>query len=139
MPIIIFYLTHFRSLGQKSKNNFVRVFLVQMSTRKFAFEIYWPLAGSWMNQTIKKPNLSHFVSNSKQVKKNLNGQITAKKFTHQMEHSDLDMYVTWGQKSNIQTTSCCTLLHLSEVIFTIFFHEKRIPNFEYYWFFCVQD
>ena len=35
-------MTHFRSLGQKSKNNFVR-FLVQMRTRKFAFEIYWPL------------------------------------------------------------------------------------------------
>ena len=51
-----------------------------------------------------------------QAKKNLNGQPTAKKFTHQMETSDLDMYVTWGQKSNIQTTSCCTLLHLSEVI-----------------------
>ena len=37
-----FYLTHFRSLRQKSKNNFVR-FLVQMRTRKFASEIYWPL------------------------------------------------------------------------------------------------
>jgi hypothetical protein len=34
-----FYLTHFRSLGQKSKNNFVQ-FLVQMRTRKFAFETY---------------------------------------------------------------------------------------------------
>ena len=39
---IFFYLTHFRSLGQKSKNNFVR-FLVQMRTRKFASEIYSPL------------------------------------------------------------------------------------------------
>ena len=36
------YLTHFRASGQKSKNDFVR-FLVQMRTRKFAFEIYWPL------------------------------------------------------------------------------------------------
>ena len=35
-------MTHFRSLGQKSKNNFVR-FLVQMRTRQFAFGIYWPL------------------------------------------------------------------------------------------------
>ena len=35
-------MCHFRSLGQKSKNNFVR-FLVQMRTRKFAFDIYWPL------------------------------------------------------------------------------------------------
>ena len=41
MPFF-FDLTHFRSLGQKSKNNFVW-FLVQMRTRKFAFEIYWPL------------------------------------------------------------------------------------------------
>ena len=32
-----FHLTNFRFLGQKSKNNFV---LVQMRTRKFAFEIY---------------------------------------------------------------------------------------------------
>ena len=39
---ISFYLTHFRSLGQKSKNNFVR-FWVQMRTRKIAFEIFWPL------------------------------------------------------------------------------------------------
>ena len=39
----MFYLAHFRSLGQKSKNNFVG-FLVQMRTRNFAFEIYWPLA-----------------------------------------------------------------------------------------------
>ena len=37
-----FDLTHFRSLGQKSKNNFFQ-FLVQMRTRHFAFEIYWPL------------------------------------------------------------------------------------------------
>ena len=37
-----FDLIHFKRLGQKSKNNFVR-FLVQMRTRKFAFEIYWPL------------------------------------------------------------------------------------------------
>ena len=29
-------------LGQNSKNNFIS-FLVQMRTRKFAFEIYWPL------------------------------------------------------------------------------------------------
>ena len=36
---LIFYLTHFRSLGQKSKNNFVR-FFVQMRTRKFALETY---------------------------------------------------------------------------------------------------
>ena len=36
------WLSYFRSLWQKSKNNFVR-FLVQMRTRKFAFEIYWPL------------------------------------------------------------------------------------------------
>ena len=36
------FLTHFRSLGQKSKNNFVQ-FLVQMRTREFAIEINWPL------------------------------------------------------------------------------------------------
>ena len=35
-------MTHFRSLDQKSKNNFVS-FLVQMRTRKFDFEINWPL------------------------------------------------------------------------------------------------
>ena len=38
LEALLFYLTHFRSLGQKSKNNFVR-FLVQIRTRKFAFEI----------------------------------------------------------------------------------------------------
>ena len=37
-----FWLTYFRSLRQKSKNNFV-LFLSQMRTRKFAFEIYRPL------------------------------------------------------------------------------------------------
>ena len=37
-----FDLTHFRELGQKYKNIFVR-FLVQMKTSKFAFEINCPL------------------------------------------------------------------------------------------------
>ena len=48
-----FYLTHFKTLGQKSKNNFV-LFLVQMRTRKFAFEINWPLAGptKWSFQPV---------------------------------------------------------------------------------------
>ena len=32
----------FRSLGQKSKNNFIR-FLVQMRTTKSSSEIYWPV------------------------------------------------------------------------------------------------
>ena len=35
-------MTYFRSLEQKSKNNFVGS-LVQMKPRKFAFEINWPL------------------------------------------------------------------------------------------------
>ena len=35
-------LTHFRELGQKDKNIFVR-FLVQMKTLNFAFEIKLPL------------------------------------------------------------------------------------------------
>ena len=39
---ILFYLTHFRELGQIYKNIFVR-FLVQMKTSKFTFEIIWPL------------------------------------------------------------------------------------------------
>ena len=38
-----FDLTHFRELGQKYKNIFVR-FLVQMKTLNFAFEIIGPLA-----------------------------------------------------------------------------------------------
>ena len=36
---LFFYLNHFGSLGQEPKNNFVP-FVVQMRTRKFAFEIY---------------------------------------------------------------------------------------------------
>ena len=36
---LIFVFDPFRSLEQKSKNNFIR-FSVQMRTRKFAFEIY---------------------------------------------------------------------------------------------------
>ena len=39
---LLVYLIHCKSLGQTSKNNFVR-FLVQTRTRKFASEIYWPL------------------------------------------------------------------------------------------------
>ena len=38
----IFYLTYFRPLEQKSKK-FVRFLVQKMRTRKFAFEIYWPL------------------------------------------------------------------------------------------------
>ena len=40
--ICIFYLTHFRELGQKCRNIFIR-FLVQMKALNFAFEIKWPL------------------------------------------------------------------------------------------------
>ena len=39
---LFFHLTHFRELGQKYKNIFIR-FLVQMKTLNFAFEINWPL------------------------------------------------------------------------------------------------
>ena len=42
MKALFLDFTHFLSLGQKSKNNFVS-FLVQMRTRKFASEIYWSL------------------------------------------------------------------------------------------------
>ena len=53
--ICIFYLTHFRELGQKYKNIFVQ-FLVQMKTSKFAFEINWPLpvrsSGLWFEPYI---------------------------------------------------------------------------------------
>ena len=35
---LFFHLTHFRELGQKYRNNFVR-FLVQLKTLNFAFEI----------------------------------------------------------------------------------------------------
>ena len=40
--LCFFHLTHFRELGQKYKNIFVR-FLVQMETLNFALEINWPL------------------------------------------------------------------------------------------------
>ena len=43
------HLTHFRSLGQKSKKKIVR-FLIQMRIRKFAFEIYWPLNKGYVAQ-----------------------------------------------------------------------------------------
>ena len=42
ISILFFYLTHFRELGQKYKDIFVR-FLVQIKTSIFDFEIYWPL------------------------------------------------------------------------------------------------
>ena len=41
--ILFFWFDPFQRLGQKSKNNFVG-FLEEMKTRKFASEIYWPLA-----------------------------------------------------------------------------------------------
>ena len=48
-----------KRLGQKSKNNFIG-FLVQMRTRKFAFEINWPLVNvKWfreMNKLLPKSN-----------------------------------------------------------------------------------
>ena len=43
--VFFFDLIHFKDLGQKSRNIFVR-FLVQMKTSKFAFEIIWPLSRS---------------------------------------------------------------------------------------------
>ena len=43
----LYYINQGVSFGQKSINDFVR-FLVQMRTRKFAFEIYRPLASSIM-------------------------------------------------------------------------------------------
>ena len=39
---LFFHLTHFRELGPKYKNIFVRL-LLQMKTLNFAFEINWPL------------------------------------------------------------------------------------------------
>ena len=48
-----FYLTHFRELGQKYKNIFVR-FLVQMKTSKFAFEINWPLESTQLKDSSKQ-------------------------------------------------------------------------------------
>ena len=41
--ILFFWFDPFQRLGQKSKNNSVG-FLEEMKTRKFASEIYWPLA-----------------------------------------------------------------------------------------------
>ena len=57
---MILYLTHFRSLGQESKNNFI-LFRVQMRTRKFASEIYWLLVLSfgWENKDPKHLELSN--------------------------------------------------------------------------------
>ena len=52
MPLF-FDLTHSRSLGQKSKNNFV-CFLGQMRTWKFASEIYWPIV--WAYSTMYVPS-----------------------------------------------------------------------------------
>ena len=46
---LFFHLTHFRELGQKYRNIFV-LFLVQMKTLNFAFEINWPLKST-------KPNM----------------------------------------------------------------------------------
>ena len=58
---LFFYLTQFISLGQKSKNSFIR-FLVQMRTRKkFAPEIYWPLVKQHLRPeapTCKSHNLN---------------------------------------------------------------------------------
>ena len=56
---LIFHLTHFRSLGQVSKNNFVR-FLVQIRTRKFVSEIYVPIVDRmilyrWTRELQKSP------------------------------------------------------------------------------------
>ena len=48
-------MTHFRSLGQKSKNKIVW-FLGQMRARKFASKIYWPLHDS--TTLLSKNNLS---------------------------------------------------------------------------------
>ena len=47
--LCFFHLTHFRELGQKYRNIFV-LFLVQMKTLNFAFEINWPLKST-------KPNM----------------------------------------------------------------------------------
>ena len=57
MPLF-FSLTHFRELGQKYKNIFVR-FLVQMKTSKFALEINWHLQSAipyYLTQTVSSIN-----------------------------------------------------------------------------------
>ena len=53
-------VAHFRSLVQKSKNNFVQ-FLVQMRTRKFAFEINWPLAHTYIRLFLGIVSKSNFL------------------------------------------------------------------------------
>ena len=63
-------MAHFRSLWQKSKNNFVP-FLVQMRTRKFAFEVSWPLE-SWCTLYLFSNTFVFFIGFSKNLPCNLN-------------------------------------------------------------------
>ena len=63
MPLFIFDLTSFQRLGQESKKYFAGI-LVQMRTRKFAFEINWPLARE------TKKNLFHYLVRSFLINQN---------------------------------------------------------------------
>ena len=71
--ILFFDLTHFRELGQKYRNIFVR-FSVQMKTRKFAFEINWALEGFSILLQIQQlvsltswPNSRRLAGNGKRI------------------------------------------------------------------------
>ena len=52
-------MNSFYRLGQESKNNFVW-FLVQMRTKKFAFEITWPLAETTVDVALSRSRYLFF-------------------------------------------------------------------------------
>ena len=93
-------MNHFRSLGQKLKHNFVR-FLVQMRTRKFAFEIYWPLElFSIYVQSSNKSMSIHFLTFLK---------INDEKFRKWIVSSGLGQLISWSlcQKLRHFAYYCC--------------------------------
>ena len=96
---LFFDLTYFRSLGQKSKIDFVR-FLVQMRTRKFAFEIQ---SSCFLRMTKSSPPIWHLLHNVKSMVK------ISSIFPAFLENMYFNIYKYWSYNRNIRVANlCCT-------------------------------
>ena len=99
-----FDLAHFQRLGQKSKNNFVH-FLVQMRTRKFAFEIYLPLGKIYIQIDPLKCQNSHACNDS--------SNIFIRQGIHIQIQKNCSLFVQKYKKRRIEWASVLAMIYAS--------------------------
>ena len=120
-----FDFIHFRELGQKYKNIFVR-FLVQMKTSKFAFEIIWPLPEvSWFLPEVMMQGLFHWVNDylpcNGEVDNSAGPATTAQRYVW---ISSLSIF--WEGHINLKKKSHFVLKYVVRIFFQNLWHSHNI-------------